>query len=190
MVKHTFFAISIGLIIFFLYLMQYTGAFKSVPIAVDERGPYTMLAAAHTGPYHKIVEKIEFVEQWAKKNNFKCRLSFGEYLDNPRISEEGRLRSYGGCLIDPLVPMELTILNEMKSSLPKEIEVRVFPKTKAVVALFTGAPGIGPMKVYPKAEDFMKDGSLQPSGSVLEIYEVLGNEKNKMTTTYIWPLLK
>lgn len=186
MIKHTFFAVSIGLIIFFLYLMQYTGAFKSVPVAVDERGPFTMIAMAHSGAYHKTVEKTQFVEAWAKKNNLKCRLSFGEYLDNPRIAEEGRLRSYGGCLIDPLIPEEMEILKKLRSALPKDVEIREFPKTKSVVALFTGAPGIGPMKVYPKAEEFMQKGSLVPKGPVLEVYEILSEDK--MHTTYIWPL--
>ena len=188
MVKHTVFAICIGLIIFFLYLMQYTGAFKSVPVAIDERGPFTLIALSHTGAYHKTVEKIETVEQWAKKNNLKCRLSFGEYLDNPRIAEEGRLRSFGGCLLDPLVPEEKVTLEKLKPQMPKDFEIREFTKTQAVVALFTGAPGIGPMKVYPAAEDFIQSASLKPSGTALEIYEILAD--NKMTTTYIWPLLK
>ncbi len=188
MVKHTFFAVSIGLIVFFLYLMQYTGAFKSVPVAVDERGPFTMIALAHTGPYHTTVEKIQAVEEWARKNNLKCRLSFGEYLDNPRISEEGRLRSFGGCLVDPLVPEEKEILKKLSTSLPKDFQIKEFSKTKSVVALFTGAPGIASMKVYPRAEDFMIEGSLRPLGPVLEIYESIGD--NKMVTTYIWPLIK
>ena len=188
MVKHTVFAICIGLIIFFLYLMQYTGAFKSVPVAVDERGPFTMIAVSHTGAYHKTVEKTQLVEQWAQKNNLKCRLSYGEYLDNPRLAEEGRLRSYGGCLIDPLVPEEKLTLEKLKSKLPPDFEIREFAKTQSVVALFTGSPGIGPMKVYPAAEEFIIDAGLKPTGTVFEIYEIFPD--NKMTTTYIWPLLK
>lgn len=188
MVKHTIFAICIGLMIFFLYLMQYTGAFKSVPVAIDERGPFTMIALSHTGAYHKTVEKTIVVEEWAKKNNLKCRLSFGEYLDNPRMAEEGRLRSYGGCLIDPLNPEEKITIEKLKKSLPEDFEIREFATSQAVVALFTGAPGIGPMKVYPVAEDFIKDAALKVTGTVFEIYEILGD--NKMTTTYIWPLAK
>lgn len=187
MVKHTFFAITVGLLIFFLYLLQYTGAFKTVPVAVDERGPYTMIALAHTGAYHKIVEKIEIVEKWTKQNGLKCRLSFGEYIDNPRIAEEGRLRSFGGCLVDPLDPQEPIQFELLKSKLPEGFEIREFAKSKVVVALFTGAPGIGPMKVYPKAEDFIRNGSLSVTGTVLEIYEVFSQKS--MTTTYLWPLL-
>lgn len=186
MVKHTFFAITIGLLIFFLYLLQYTGAFKSVPVAVDERGPYTLIAASHTGAYHKIVEKIEGVEKWAKQNGLSCRLSFGEFLDNPRLSEEGRLRSFGGCLIDPMDLKELSLVEQLKSKLPEGFEIREFPKSKVVVALFSGAPSIGPMKVYPKAEEFMQNGSLNPTGTVLEIYEI--HSQKSVTTTYLWQL--
>lgn len=186
MIKHTLFAVTIGLVIFFLYLMQYTGAFKSVTIGVDQRGPYTMIYKEHTGAYHKMVTTIEEVEKWMKENNLKCRLSFGEYFDDPSLVEEGRLKSRGGCLIDPLDDNEEQIFASIKEKLPADFKTNVYPKTKAVVALFTGAPGIGPMKVYPKAEEFINKGQLKKSGPVLEIYEVF--EKNAMQTIYIWPI--
>ncbi|MFM8834854.1 MAG: hypothetical protein ACKOEV_14685, partial [Cytophagales bacterium] len=100
------YAITLGLVLFFLYLFQYTGAFKSVSISQDERGPFTLIYRSHVGPYHKIVGQIEIVERWAKENGLKCRLSFGEYFDDPRMVEEGRLNSRGGCLVDPLVEKE------------------------------------------------------------------------------------
>ena len=186
MVKHTFFAITIGLVIFFLYLMQYTGAFKSVTVAQDQRGPYTLIFKDYTGPYHKIVSTIEEVEKWARDNGLKCRLSFGEYFDNPATVEEGRLRARGGCLVDPKDKNEDKVFADLKDKLPEGYKSEIYPETKAAVALFTGAPGIGPLKVYPKAEEFMKEQNLTRKGPVLEIYEIL--EKNSMQTVYIWPL--
>jgi AraC family transcriptional regulator len=186
MIKHTLSAISLGMILFVLYLLQYTGAFKSVQVDQDERGPYTVIFKKHVGAYHKIVSTIEDVEKWAKENGLKCRLSFGEYFDDPRVVEEGRLNSRGGCLLDPLVPEEKTILDKLKDHLPPDFKVDEIPKTKAVVALFTGAPGIGPMKVYPKAEDYITEHRLLKKSSVIEIYEVF--DKQAMQTTYIWPL--
>lgn len=186
MIKHTLFAIALGFLLFFLYLFQYTGAFKSVTINTDERGPYTIVFKEHIGAYHKIAGVIESVEEWAKANGLKCRLSFGEYFDDPRIVEEGRLKSRGGCLIDPLIKEESDNIESLKASLPPEYKIDVIPKTKAVVALFTGAPSIGPLKVYPVAEEFIADNQLKRRGSIVEIYEVF--DKNNMQTTYIWPL--
>lgn len=186
MIKHTLYALSLGLILFFLYLFQYTGAFKSVTVEQDERGPYTVLFKAHVGPYHKIVGTIEEVEKWAKEHGLKCRLSFGEYFDDPRIVEEGRLNSRGGCLADPQVPEEKNQLEKLRNDLPDGFEVAEIPQTRAVVALFNGAPGIGPLKVYPKAEDYISENRLLRKGSVLEIYEIFG--PNSMQTTYIWPI--
>jgi len=191
MIKHTLYAITLGFMLFFLYLFQYTGAFKTVSIIQDERGPYTLIFKTHIGPYHKIVATIEAVEKWARFNKLKCRLSFGEYLDDPRIVEEGRLNSRGGCLIDPLAHDEKVILEKLKSQLPPDFKISVFEKTKAVVALFTGAPGIGPLKVYPKAEDYLIKHKLTPKGSVMEIYEVFDLRSGSgiaVQTTYIWPV--
>lgn len=187
MLKHVFYAVGLGITLFLLYLLQYTGAFKSVVVQQDERGPYTAIYKAHVGPYHKIVANIEEVEKWAKEHGLKCRLSFGEYLDDPSIVEEGRLNSRGGCLIDPLAEEERKILESLQSQLPEGFEVMEIPQTKAVVAIFSGAPGIGPLKVYPKAEEYIKENRLQKKSSVIEIYEIF--DQKSMQTTYIWPIL-
>lgn len=188
MIKHTLSAISLGFVLFFLYLFQYTGAFKTVTIDQDTRGPYTVVFKDHVGAYHKIVATIEEVEKWSRDNGLKCRLSFGEYFDDPRIVEEGRLKARAGCLIDPLVPAEEAQFEKLKNQLPEGIQSAVIEKTQAVVALFTGAPGIGPLKVYPAAEDFIAEHQLLKKGPVIEIYEVF--DKRAMQTTYLWPLQK
>lgn len=185
MIKHSLYALFLGLILLFLYIFQYTGAFKTVTISQDERGPYQILFKNHVGPYHKIVSVIEEVETWARANSLKCRLSFGEYFDDPRAVEEGRLNSRGGCIIEASTGETVT-LEKLKSNLPPEFQISEIEKTKAVVALFTGAPGIGPMKVYPKAEDYISDNKLTRKGSVIEVYEVF--DKRSMQTIYIWPI--
>ncbi|AGH96046.1 GyrI-like domain-containing protein [Pseudobdellovibrio exovorus] len=186
MLKHIFYAVGLGVALFLLYLMQYTGAFKSVTIQQDERGPYTIIYKSHVGPYHKIVANIQEVEKWAQENGLKCRLSFGEYFDDPSIVEEGRLNSRGGCLIDPLVEEENVTFEKLKTNLPEGFQADEIPQTKAVVAIFSGAAGIGPLKVYPKAEDYIKEHRLQKKSSVIEIYEIF--DKKSMQTTYIWPV--
>lgn len=186
MIRHTLMAVSLGVILFFLYLFQYTGAFKSVTVAQDKRGPYTLIYLEHTGAYHKIVEKIQTVEKWAQANGLNCRLSFGEYFDDPRLVEEGRLTSRGGCLVDPLVKAEAETFEKLKTQLPPDFKTEVMPETSAVVALFDGAPSIGPMKVYPAIEDYITQHNLKKKSAIFEIYEVFN--QNSMHTTYIWPI--
>lgn len=188
MIKHALMAVGFGLILFILYMMQYTGAFKSVTVTTEQRGPYTLIYKEHTGAYHHIVSKIQDVETWAKANQLKCRLSFGEYFDNPDIVEEGRLKSRGGCLIDPLVPEEQQTLKKIIETLklPNDFKTDLIPETKTVVALFAGTPGIGPLKVYPKAEEYIYTHKLKKKGSVIEVYEVL--DHTSMNTTYLWPV--
>lgn len=186
MLKHTFYAVGIGLFIFILYLLQYTGAFKSVAVTVDQREAVQVLYKDYVGPYHKIVATIEEVEKWAKANGLKCRLSFGEYLDNPEVVEEGRLRARGGCLIDPLVAEEKTQIESLKGKLPADFKIDTLPATKAVVVLFNGAPGIGPLKVYPKAREYIEKEKLTSKGNVIEIYEIF--DAKSMQTTYLWPI--
>lgn len=184
MIKHTIFALGAGMLFLFIYLAQYTGAFKSVAVGLDSRGPYTLVYKEHNGAYHKIIDSLVSVETWAKENSINCRFTFGEYFDDPTIVEEGRLRSRTGCLIESSEAAALEKLNSI--TLPLDIKKAEWKKTKSVVALFTGSPGIGPYKVYPKAESFLRENNLKHVGSILEIYEVLG--QRAMNTTYIWPV--
>lgn len=190
MIRHTIFAIGLGLLIFFLYLFQYTGAFKSVTVSISDRPAYQIIYKDFIGPYHKIVATIQEVEKWAQSQGLTCRLSFGEYFDDPRVIEEGRLKSRGGCLVDPLKEDEKKIWTTLKEGpaekLLADYKLDEIPATKAVVSLFEGAPSIGPMKVYPKAEEFMVQNKLVRKGSVIEIYEIF--DQKSMQTTYIWPI--
>ena len=166
-----------GIIIFVTYLMNYLGAFKPVIISEQVAGPFLMIYKDHTGPYHKIVPVIEEVEKWAKENGFDCRLSFGEYLDNPKESEEARLRSHGGCLVQ-----------QIPANLPQEIKSQSLPESKYLKAVFEGSPGIGPMKVYPKVIKYALEQKLQVKEAVIEVYEI--HSGNSMTTTYYFEVLK
>lgn len=186
MIKHTIYAIFLGMLVFALYLFQYTGAFTSVTVATDQRPEMNVIFKDYKGAYHQIVSTIEEVETWAKKNDLKCRLSYGEYLDNPNQVEEGRLRARAGCIVDPLVPSEITQFNKLKTKLPQGFKADTILPMKAVVAVFSGAPGIGPLKVYPKAQDYISKEKLVSLGSVFEIYEIF--DSKSMQTTYLWPV--
>lgn len=158
-----------------IWLANYLGAFKGVDISETERGPLKMIYKDHIGSYHKVVTEIEEVETWAKAHSIDCTESFGEYIDDANLVEEGRLRSRGGCLV-----------KEFPTDLPADIKTREVPLRKYVVATFDGSPGIGPMKVYPKAETYMRESHQTMDGAVIEVY-VIHSEK-AMTTTYLFPL--
>lgn len=181
--KHVFTAITLGLIIIFGYLLYYTGYFKTVTLSAEIKGPYSVIYKVHTGPYHETVKTIIDVEKWSKGNGLKCRLSFGRYLDNPKVTEEGRLKSHGGCVIEDT---EKAILDRIQ--LPTDLIKDDLKQTQYLTALFEGSPGIGPFKVYPKADEYIAIHKIKVAEPVIEIYEVFNDKK--MTTTYLWEIIK
>lgn len=176
-VRYILLPLLIAIIVYAFYLAQYLGAFKSVIIAESKAGPFHFLYKTHVGPYHKINESLQEVESWAKSNSINCKLTFGEYLDNPETTEEKRLRANVGCLLDqPL------------TSLPEGFLQTTKPEQTYVTAQFEGASSIGPIKVYPRVKEyFLKMNYKFPEAS-LEIYEIL-SEKS-MTTKYLFSLEK
>lgn len=152
------------------------GAHKSPTIQQQKMGPYLFLYKEHFGPYHKINDVISEVENWAVKNNLDCQLTFGEYLDNPRTVDERRLRSYGGCILPPMT--DTSALQNTPYTY-KQISEQDF-----VVAKFTGAPSLGPLKVYPKVEEYMRLNKIPMKNSVIEIYNIIDDRSS--TTTYLF----
>lgn len=178
--KYVLVFIIAAMISFGLYLATYLGAFKGVEITQAKQGPFKIVYIDHIGPYHKMNKEIEIVEKYFIQLGKPCGRTFGEYLDDPQTVEEARLRAKAGCLVD-----------EVPANLPEGFKSGEFPERNYVVASFTGSPGIGPMKVYPRVNDFMKDHGMKQEGAVIEIYEIHSiTEKNAMTTTYLFPLGK
>jgi effector-binding domain-containing protein len=170
-VSVTFFLI-ISLLV---YLYYHLGAHKSVSLELKEQGPFLMVYKEHIGPYHKIVPLIEEVEKWAKSKGESCTKSFGEYLDDPKIVEQERLRSHAGCIISKNI-----------TDLPDGYQIQELPKQLFLYGVFDGSPAIGPYKVYMKAAKFMNEKGYIPNGSVTEIYEILSG--NKMVTEYYFKI--
>jgi DNA gyrase inhibitor GyrI len=163
---------------FSIFLANYLGAFKGVDISESSQGPFLTVYLEHVGPYHKVNKVIEKVEKFMKSQGAPCGRTFGEYLDDPQSMEEARLRSKVGCIVE-----------SYPAALPEEFRTGEIPQRKYVVAVFTGSPGIGPLKVYPRVNDFLLKQKLKQSGAVVEIYEIHSiTEKNAMTTTYLFPV--
>ncbi|MGZ3772762.1 MAG: GyrI-like domain-containing protein [Pseudobdellovibrionaceae bacterium] len=176
--KYVLVFVLVVIISFALFLASYLGAFKGVEISTAQQGPFKTVYIEHVGPYHKVVKIIEKVENFMKSQGAPCGRTFGEYLDNPQTVEEARLRSRVGCIVD-----------NIPANLPADMKSGEIPQLKYVVAVFTGSPGIGPLKVYPQVNDYMIKNNLKQTGAVTEIYEIMSiKEKNAMTTTYLFPV--
>jgi AraC family transcriptional regulator len=153
------------LLVFAITIFFRLGGHKEVTISEDPNPPQlVLLGAPHTGAYHKIVGVIEQVETWAREHHLPCTRSFGEYIDDPKTQDEARLRSIGGCVLDGVQSVTLS------DPLPEGFTVRPTPKRPVVTATFTGAPSIGPFKVYPKVEKYLEEKALVMDGPVIEIY--------------------
>ncbi|MEZ0391111.1 MAG: GyrI-like domain-containing protein [Pseudobdellovibrionaceae bacterium] len=174
-IRYLLLPLLIAIIVFVVYLMNYLGAFRPVVIQEKKAGPFHLVYKTHVGPYHKIVPVIEEVEKWAKEQGLSCKLSFGEYLDSPSQTEEARLRSNGGCLLEN-PPVQI----------PEGFQAKTIEEKNYVTAKFEGSPGIGPMKVYPKVYQYASEQRLRLEEAVLEVYEIHSQES--MTTTYYFPI--
>ena len=175
--KYILLFVAVAITAFGLFLANYLGAFKGVDISQSHQGPFITVYLEHVGPYHKVNKVIEKVEKYMKSQNFVCGRSFGEYIDDPQVVEEARLRSKVGCIVE-----------KVPENMPEEFKSGEIAGREYVVAIFTGSPGIGPLKVYPRVNDFMLKKGVKQSGPVIEIYEIHSiTEKNAMTTTYLFP---
>lgn len=154
------------------------GVFKNVSVRVAMEEPFDLIFAEHTGPYHKIVPVIEKVETWVRSNGGKCNISFGEYLDDPKLVPEDRLKSRGGCVAEPGINWA-----ERLQSNP-EIKFESRPSGKYLVLWWDGSPSLAPLLVYPKAEREARERGLKISGPVLEFYQILGQKEG--VTRYLF----
>lgn len=158
-------------------LMIRLGSFKDVSVTEGPFGPLKIVFKKHVGAYDKIVPVIEEVETWAKAHGEICKLSFGEYYDDPDRVATDRLRSTGGCIVD----------KSWTTGLPDGFGFREIPNHQFVIASFDGAPSIGPIKVYPKAAEYIEVHKLNRAGPTYEIYEILSG--NGVKTTYLFPVV-
>ncbi len=198
-----------------LSIMFRLGSFKPVVVERKQNnGPLVVLMRDHLGAYHKIAGLITEVETWARVHGEPCTITFGQYFDHPEQTDEDRLRSRGGCVLsNPEKVEELKKLigdepkaNPTATSSPADsgvtaaagspaavasarsagLKIETIEISDALVAEFDGSPSIGPLKVYPKAFEMMKQLDLRSSGAVVELYEVLGEKTGR--TKYFFPI--
>lgn len=158
------------------YLYVYLGAFNEPKIQQPADYGFKLIYKKHTGEYFKIAEVISEVESWARDNNIPCRKTIGIFLDDPKISNEKRLRSEGGCLVQK--PVE---------NLPNSYFYKELLPQKYISASFDGSPAIGPMVVYPEVFEWSQKQGFKIDGAILEVYTIQGKG---VLTEYYFPLKK
>ena len=172
--KRLVFFILSSLVVFVITLYFRLGGHKSVTIEIQTLPQMHLVFAKHQGPYHEINQAISQVEKWAQQLNIPCRKTFGEYFDDPRQVDERHLQSIGGCVLTMPAP-EIS---------DKNIEYKNISEKKWLTAVFEGAPSIGPLKVYPKVEEYLSKNKLIKNGSVIEIYEIFSDKEAR--TQYLF----
>ena len=174
------------------FMFYHLGVLKPVQIEQTSRPAMVLLYKEFMGPYHKTVTAIEAVEKWAAENGkdlgITCQLSFGKYIDNPEGIEESRLRSHGGCILPN--DKDFASWQQALSTMPADFKLSEEAGGNYVTAVFEGSPGIGPLKVYPKVQEYLTEKALKTQGPVIEIYEIKDRDaKREMTTTYLFSLV-
>lgn len=178
--KAFLFAILSFVLLILVYLWTYLGAWKTPEISVKEKPPAWILGKPHIGAYHGVSKIIEAIESEMLRQGSSCPKSFGEFLDDPDLVEEIRLRSRAGCWYDTLPP------GLRERPLPKDWFLEESPPRKAILARFSGAPSIGPMKVYPAVLEFAERQSLKLGRPIWEVYEIRG--PREIETHYWFPI--
>ena len=163
------------------FLFFKLGLYKSVPISIEKDFPgFWGIFLEHQGAYHKIGDKFKAIEKWAKKEGINCNRTYGYYLDNPKHTEEGRLRSHAGCITKRPPP----------DNHPEPYHWEKISRGKYLTATFTGSPSAGPLKVYPKLKAYAKKNALKLEKKALEVYSSSDSKGKVQTTRYYFRILE
>lgn len=165
------------------------GAWRPVEATTGAFQSRAYLAKDHLGAYHHIATVISEIEAWAKANGMDCDETAGIYFDDPNHQAEDRLRSKGGCILstEELSRLKQKLNDQNPTLLPTGYHLTELPSFSwAYIATFSGAPSLGPLKVYPRAQDHALKNQLQIMSPVLEIYKL--KTQTEIETTYVFPL--
>ncbi len=160
-----------GLIVaLFAILYAYYGGFRKVTFSIENQGGEMLIYKEMTGDYSKSGKLMDEI-YYALLNDYGIETyrGFGIYYDNPKEVEKIKLRSEVGCVIEEKDIAKL-------EKLPEDFKTKRYPEKQSVVAEFPhkGMPSIfvGIIKVYPALNKYVNENNLDPSGAVMEIYDV------------------
>ena len=130
-------AVFLFVVVVFVGLGIYVGAFSSVEVSEGNKGPYDFVYLDHRGPYQLIAEKIQKVEKILKEKNINYSFTAGRYYDDPQQTPQESLRSEAGAVISMEIQIEPPLAYEQISE-----QYVVIGKIKA-------HSSIAPFKTYP-----------------------------------------
>ncbi len=178
MIKTIFLVFVAMIVTFAIAVYVHLGAYKVPKVGMKMAPAMTLLYTTHVGPYNEVAPLMDKVQQWATEHNLTCEKTFGEYLDNPETTDQRRLQSRVGCVVDSrFAPKDL---DKIVATGPYKIEKRL--PGRYLWASFDGSPSIGPFKVYPRMRKYARVHHLKTAVASLEVYTVQGSQS--MTTDY------
>jgi DNA gyrase inhibitor GyrI len=159
------FIIVFAVIIFFLFFalliaLWYLGAFASVKVVSEERGPYYIVTLAHEGHYQRIMYTIEQVDTMLKERGIVGLRAVALYDDNPAAVLPDQLQSRGGFIVRDSVKVDSPFVLQ-------KIEQR-----SVAIAAIKAHPTVAPFKTYPALYEWInrKGYEVITEQPILELY--------------------
>ncbi len=169
MIKKIFVLVSgvtFGFILFLLFAAYWLGAFNSVELTREQRGPYRIVYLRNTGAYTGVAEKILQVKGLLTDagprsevvSEEQLHVPCGIYYDDPDKVAEAKLRSKGGYVVKGEVEVE------------PPLKIENIPRREVLVAQFSGHPSLARLKVYPAMMRWMEEHGVEPALPMVEFY--------------------
>jgi len=161
--------------VLFLVYASKSGAFKKIePVAMEEKGPYTLVYKEHKGDYSKVLRVInEIYSKLVKDYNIIAHRRFGIYYDNPGEVKKENLRSEAGVILEGRA-------EEKDGMLSGEFKVKTIEQKNCPVTEFPylnqGSVVFGLIKAYPALNKYVKENGPYDYTYSMEIYDIPGGK--------------
>ncbi len=156
--------ISFFVIVALAGVFYYAGMFDTLVVTFEPRGPFKLIYREYRGPYKGTRFVMNAVKRYVNDNlHLQTDTGFAVFYDNPQSTDPDSLRSIGGIVSDSPGPVQVPYKNG------------IFKRTDAVVGHFYlrsfFSYSTGSYKFYSKLPRFITEKSVEPTGSVMEIYD-------------------
>jgi len=149
----------IGFLFFvILLLLLWAGLLQRVTIDEVALEPMYGVYLQHYGSYATIPSTLAEVKRYLDAQEIDTEVTFGYYLQDPKITPQSLLTSWVGVIVDEPIEIE------------EPFQVLTMTPDTYVHAQFQGHPYFAPFKVYGKMDEYMRRLSLDRTVPSLEVY--------------------
>ena len=136
------------------------GAFSSIRLSFEDRGPYHIVICKKNSTYQFIGENIDIVKDYLGKNSINYTISAVILHEDPFTMSIDRIRSSGGCIISDSVMVDTLYT------------IRTIKKRRVLVASIKANPAIASYKTYPALKNQLRKEFIERDyeKQVLELY--------------------